>query len=108
MTAADFNDTVPSRPTGRRDHQHLLDVYGPLLTPHQRDACRLYFDEDWSFAEIAERFTCTRSAAHDLVRRATARLEELEARLGIAAELQRRDVVEAGLRSRLRALGVAD
>jgi predicted DNA-binding protein YlxM (UPF0122 family) len=94
--------------TSRRRRQRLLDVYGQLLTPHQRDACRLYLDEDWSFAEIAEWFSCSRSAAHDLVRRATGRLEELEARLGVAAELQRRDVVEDALRGRLRALGVAD
>jgi predicted DNA-binding protein YlxM (UPF0122 family) len=93
---------------GRRRRQHLLDVYGPLLTTHQRDACHLYLDEDWSFAEISERFGCTRSAAHDLVRRATARLDELEDSLGHAAELRRRDLVEHDLRSRLRALGGGD
>lgn len=89
-------------------HQHLLDVYGALLTDHQREACHLYLDEDWSFAEISEHFGCTRSGAHDLVSRATARLDELEARLGHAAELDRRDEVEARLRSRLRALGGPD
>lgn len=92
----------------RRRRQHLLDVYGPLLTVHQREACHLYLDEDWSFTEISERFGCTRSAAHDLVRRATVRLDELEARLGHAAELRRRDRVEDDLRSRLRALGGGD
>ena len=91
----------------RRHRQHLLDVYGALLTDHQREACHLYLDEDWSFAEISERFGCTRSGAHDLVSRATARLDELEERLGHAAELDRRDEVEAELRSRLRALGGA-
>ena len=89
----------------RRRRQQLLDVYAALLTDHQRDACRLYLDEDWSFTEIAERFGCTRSAAHDLVSRATTRLDELEDRLGHAAELRRRDEVEEHLRSRLRALG---
>jgi predicted DNA-binding protein YlxM (UPF0122 family) len=89
----------------RRHRQLLLDVYGALLTDHQREACHLYFDEDWSYAEISERFGCTRSGAHDLVSRATAHLEDLEARLGHAAELDRRDEVEAELRRRLRALG---
>lgn len=89
----------------RRRRQHLLDVYGALLTDHQREACHLYLDEDWSFAEISERFGCSRSGAHDLVSRASARLDELEERLGHAAELDRRDAVEAQLRSRLRALG---
>lgn len=89
----------------RRRRELLLDVYGALLTDHQREACHLYFDEDWSYAEISERFGCTRSGAHDLVSRATAHLEDLEARLGHAAELDRRDEVEAELRRRLRALG---
>lgn len=87
----------------RHRRQQLLDVYGALLTDHQRETCRLYLDEDWSLTEISERFGCTRSAVHDLVSRATARLDELEDRLGHAAELRRRDEVEDELRSRLRA-----
>ncbi len=81
--------------------QRLLDVYGALLTDHQREACRLHLDEDWSFAELAESLGCSRSGAHDLVRRGLAQLEHLEARLGHAAELARRDALEAGLRARL-------
>jgi predicted DNA-binding protein YlxM (UPF0122 family) len=76
-------------------------VYGGLLTDHQREACRLHLDEDWSITELAEHLACTRSGAHDLVRRAVAQLEHIEERLGLAAELQRRDAVEAGLRARL-------
>jgi predicted DNA-binding protein YlxM (UPF0122 family) len=90
-----------SDPSGRARWQRLLDVYGGLLTDHQRDACRLYLDEDWSYTELAEHFGVTRSAAHDLVRRAVAQLDHCEARLGHAAELARRDAVEAELRSRL-------
>ena len=89
----------------RAGQQRLLDVYGALLTTHQREACRLYLDEDWSFAELAEQMGCTRSGAHDLVRRALAQLEHYEARLGHAAELSRRDAVEAELWSRLRSTG---
>jgi predicted DNA-binding protein YlxM (UPF0122 family) len=85
--------------------QRLLDVYGALLTDHQREACRLHLDEDWSFTELAEHLGCSRSGAHDLVRRAIAQLEHLEARLGLAAELARRDEVEAQLRDSLAAAG---
>jgi len=81
--------------------QRLLDVYGGLLTDRQREACRLHLDEDWSFAELAEDLGCSRSGAHDLVRRGLAQLEHCEARLGHAAELARRDAVEAGLRATL-------
>ena len=96
------------RPESERiHHQRLLDVYGALLTEHQREACRLHLDEDWSYGEIAERFRCTRSAAHDLVRRATAQLARFEERLGHEAELRRRDAVEAELRLQLRVTVVA-
>ena len=94
--------------TATSDHgvrQRLFDVYGAVLTDHQREACRLHLDEDWSITELAEHLGCSRSGAHDLVRRALAQLEGLEARLGLAAELDRRDGVEAGLRARLIALG---
>ena len=87
---------------GRHAHlQRLLDVYGGLLTDHQRDAVRLHLDEDWSFTELAEHLGVSRSGAHDLVRRGLAQLEHCEDRLGLAAELERRDQVEAGLRRRL-------
>ena len=84
--------------------QRLLDVYGALLTEHQREACRLHLDEDWSFAELADHLGCSRSAAHDLVRRALVQLEHYEGRLGHAAELARRDAVEEGLRARISSL----
>ncbi len=84
--------------------QRLFDVYGAVLTDHQREACRLHLDEDWSITELAEHLGCSRSGAHDLVRRALAQLEGLETRLGLAAELERRDTVESGLRDQLRAL----
>jgi uncharacterized protein len=83
--------------------QRLFDVYGGVLTDHQREACRLHWDEDWSITELAEHLHCTRSGAHDLVRRALAQLEGLEERLGLVAELDRRDAVEADLRARLQA-----
>lgn len=81
--------------------QRLLDVYGALLTDHQREACRLRLDEDWSYAELAAELGCSRSGAHDLVRRGLAQLTHYEDRLGHAAELARRDAAEAALRSRL-------
>ncbi len=78
-------------------------MYGGVLTDHQREACRLHLDEDWSITELAEHLHCTRSGAHDLVRRALAQLQTLEQRLGLAAELDRRDGIEAELRARVRA-----
>jgi predicted DNA-binding protein YlxM (UPF0122 family) len=85
--------------------QRLLDVYGPILTEHQREACRLRLDEDWSYAELAGAFGVSRSGAYDLVRRALTQLAHMEERLGHAAELARRDAVEVRLRARIAALG---
>jgi uncharacterized protein len=96
--------TVPDPTATVARQQRLLDVYGALLTEHQREACRLHLDEDWSFAELADHLGCSRSAAHDLVRRAVIQLEHYETRLGHAAELARRDAVEEGLRARLAAM----
>jgi predicted DNA-binding protein YlxM (UPF0122 family) len=87
--------------SSRASQERLLDVYGALLTEHQRAACRLHLHEDWSFTELAEHFHCSRSGAHDLVRRALAQLEHFEERLGHAAELERRDRVEAELRAHI-------
>jgi uncharacterized protein len=87
--------------SSRGSQERLLDVYGALLTEHQRAACRLHLNEDWSFTELAEHLQCSRSGAHDLVRRAIAQLEHFEERLGLAAELERRDRLEAGLRARI-------
>ncbi len=87
--------------SSRAWQERLLDVYGAMLTEHQREACRLHLHEDWSFTELAEHFGCSRSGAHDLVRRALAQLEHFEERLGHAVELDRRDGVEADLRARL-------
>jgi predicted DNA-binding protein YlxM (UPF0122 family) len=72
-----------------------------LLTEHQREACRLRLDEDWSYSELAEELGVSRSGAFDLVRRALAQLTHYEQRLGHAAELARRDALEAELRGRL-------
>jgi len=96
-------DDDPAAEVVRR--QRLLDVYGALLTDHQREACRLRLDEDWSFAELATAFAVSRSGAHDLVRRALAQLAHLEERLGHAAELERCAAVEKRLREQLAALG---
>ena len=91
----------------RQWRQRLLDVYGPMLTDHQREACHLYLDEDWSFSELAEQLSVSRAGAHDLVQRALAQLDRMEANLGHAAELMRRDEVEAELRGRAATRPVA-
>ncbi len=93
---------APAPPAVSLAHrQRLLDVYGALLTDHQREACRLHLDEDWSYAELATSLGTTRSAAHDLVRRALEQLERYEQRLGHARALGERDQREARMAQRI-------
>jgi len=59
----------------------LLDFYGALLTPRQLQACRLYYEDNLSLAEIADVFSVTRQGVHDTVRRAEAQLLHYESKL---------------------------
>jgi len=68
----------------------LADVYGPLLTARQRTALALYYAEDLSLAEVAERTAVSRQAVHDLLRRTGAVLGDYEARLGLLDRERRR------------------
>ena len=68
----------------------LDDLYGPLLTARQRQMLRLYYGEDLSLGEVAERAGISRQAVHDLLRRAVVSLEGYDTRLGFAALRARR------------------
>ena len=61
----------------------LKDFYGPLLTSRQQEVIHLYYEDDWSLAEIAQSFEVSRQAVHDLLRRSEAALEDYEQRLGL-------------------------
>ena len=59
----------------------LFDIYGRLLTEHQQRFLQLYYLNDLSLTEIAERFEVTRQAVFDTLRRSTVELERVEASL---------------------------
>jgi hypothetical protein len=63
----------------------LYDLYGPLLTPRQQEAIRLYYEQDMSLAEIAAECGVSRQAVHDILRRAEVALEKYEQKLGLLA-----------------------
>jgi hypothetical protein len=69
--------------TGRLRAVRLSDAYGRLLTQRQQRLLHLYFHDDLSFGEIAERFAVTRQAVYDALRRATNELERFESLLGL-------------------------
>ncbi|TME44300.1 MAG: RNA polymerase subunit sigma-70 [Chloroflexi bacterium] len=66
----------------RRQRQlRLLDLYGSLLTDHQRHILHLAWELDWSYGEIAHRERVSRTAVYDVVRRTTANLDDYERKL---------------------------
>jgi uncharacterized protein len=70
--------------TRRRQRQlRLLDLYGALLTDHQRRILHLAWELDWSYGEIAERERVSRTAVYDVIRRTATNLDEYERKLGL-------------------------
>ncbi len=61
----------------------LLDFYGDILSPKQKDFLTLYYDEDLSLSEIAENEGITRQGVRDAIKRAEAQLIETEEKLGL-------------------------
>ncbi len=64
----------------------LKDFYGPLLTEKQQHVLNLYYENDWSLAEIAASLNITRQAIFDLLKRAESSLVEYEKKLGLMAK----------------------
>lgn len=64
----------------------LFDFYGPLLTKRQQHVFQLYFHDDLSLGEIAEQLEISRQGVYDLLKRASAILEDLEAKLGLVVK----------------------
>ena len=59
----------------------LYDLYGELLTDHQRKVYGELVNDDLSLSEIAELNGITRQGAHDLIKRCDKILEGYEAKL---------------------------
>ncbi len=61
----------------------LLEFYGPLLTPRQREILTYTVDDDLSLSEISELTSITRQGVRDAVRKAKAQLADYEDKLGM-------------------------
>ena len=61
----------------------LNSVYGNLLTNHQKEMVRLYYDCDISLFEISEQFGISRQAVRDSLVRAEKSLLNYEDKLGL-------------------------
>ena len=68
---------------------YLLDFYGEVLTPKQREMLRQYYNDDLSLSEIGENFGITRQGARDAIKHGETALKELEEKVGFAARYRR-------------------
>lgn len=87
------------------DLAFLSAFYGGLLTEKQRRVLSLHCEEDLSLGEIAADVGISRQAVHETITRAAARLNEMEASLGVASRFRQ---MESGLEEALTALKQQD
>ena len=77
----------------REEVIELFDSYGEFLTKTQQDLFKEYYLYDLSLSEIAEDRGISRSAVNDTLKKAIAKLEELESKvklIKIKKSLQKR------------------
>ena len=75
----------------------LLDFYGQMLTPKQYELMDLYYNNDFSLAEISEELEITRQGVHDGIKKAKTSLHSIEDKLGLVGRFmeQRKRAKEA-------------
>ncbi len=71
------------------DIDWLLTIYGAMLTEKQRDIATLYYEEDYSLAEIAQQEGVSRQSIHDTLQRVEKQLRTWEEKLGMRSRLTR-------------------
>lgn len=79
----------------------LLDVYSELLTKKQKEVLMLYYEEDFSLAEIAESLSISRAAVSDHLKRSEKLLKEYEEKLKIV----QRNVSRAQIYDKIKSFG---
>ncbi len=67
----------------------LYDFYGKLLPQRQGEFFRLYTEENWSLAEIAQAYGLSRQGVYDSVKKAERSLYEYEEKLGLLARFRK-------------------
>ena len=68
----------------------LFSYYGVLLTEHQQEILRDYYENDYSMQEIAENFGISKAAVSDLISRCSKQMLDYEKKLGLVEKDKKR------------------
>ena len=66
----------------------LLDVYGDILPERKRTVLEMYYNEDFSLAEIADEIGISRQGVRDIIKKTETELHFLEEKLGLAQKFR--------------------
>ena len=67
---------------------YLLDFYGELLPERKRAVLDMYYNEDYSLAEIADDIGISRQGVRNIIKKTEAELFFYEDKLGLAKKLK--------------------
>lgn len=63
---------------------NLLNIYGSFLTEKQQEYMKLYYEEDFSLAEIAEKYDVSRASVHKQIQVSCQKMNTYEEELKVS------------------------
>ena len=66
---------------------YLLDFYGDVLSERKRNVLDMYYNEDFSLAEISEEIGISRQGVRDMIKKAEDELYFFEEKLGLSEKM---------------------
>ena len=66
---------------------YLLDFYGELLPERKRSVLEMYYNEDYSLAEIADEIDISRQGVRNIIKKSESELFFYEEKLGLAKKM---------------------
>ena len=84
----------------------LYDFYGAILKESQLEVMTMYHEDNLSLSEIAEELGMTRQAVHYTLKKAEAKLEEFDSKLGLVDNYMTNQKRAEAAITELRSLGL--